>query len=134
MNVQRPNRKTYEESCELLQKLGYLEQGEIPPIPDHPPHWDDDESLGVGFFRTFIEEGDLENLTLPRTFFGRSAVGPISFKNADLSESSLCWNDFNEVDFTDADCPSPSRMRSMSMIAAKKSACSRWPSISRLRR
>ena len=103
MNGQNPSRKTYEESCELLQKLGYLERGDIPPLLDHPPQWDDEEPLGVGFFRTAVTLGDLANLTLPRTFFGKSAVGPISFKNTDLSESSLCWNDFNEVDFTDAD-------------------------------
>src|SRR5262249_14240677 len=35
--------------------------------------------------------------------FGRSEIGHISFKNTDLSESTLCWNDFIEVDFTDAD-------------------------------
>jgi BTB/POZ domain-containing protein KCTD9 len=105
MGEQHPNRKTYEESCELLQKLGYLEQGKIPPVPDRRPQYDDQEPLGVSFFRTAVTQGDLENLTLPRTFFGRSAVGPVSFKNTDLSESSLCWNDFNEVDFTDADLP-----------------------------
>jgi uncharacterized protein YjbI with pentapeptide repeats len=83
------------------------------PIPDHRPQIDDDP-LGVTFFRTFvgqdIEQGDdnvshndLENLTLPCTFFGRSYIQHVSFKNTDLSESTLCWNDFTEVNFTDAD-------------------------------
>ena len=73
-------------------------------IPDHQPQIDQDP-LGVTFFRTFVGVGedDLENLTLPRTFFGRSEIGPVSFKNTDLAESNLCWNDFNEVNFTDAD-------------------------------
>ena len=103
MNEQRPNRITYEESCKVLQGLGYLEQGVVPPVPDHPPQDDDEEPLGVNFFRTLVGEGDLENLTLPRTYFARSEVGPVSFANTDLSESALCWNDFNKVNFTDAD-------------------------------
>jgi uncharacterized protein YjbI with pentapeptide repeats len=77
----------------------------IPPIPDHRPQCDDELPLGVSFFRTSVGAGehDLENLTLPRTYFGKSEVGPVSFKNTDLSESTLCWNDFTEVNFTDAD-------------------------------
>jgi hypothetical protein len=113
---ERATRLSYEESCRLLQRLGYPDVGAggvIPPIPDHRPQIDDDP-IGVTFFRTFvgqdIDEGDddashrnLENLTLPRTFFGRSYIQHVSFKNTDLSESTLCWNDFSEVDFTDAD-------------------------------
>jgi uncharacterized protein YjbI with pentapeptide repeats len=45
--------------------------------------------------------GDSSNLTVPRTFFGRSEVSGASFRNTDLSESTLCWNDFVEVDFSD---------------------------------
>jgi uncharacterized protein YjbI with pentapeptide repeats len=98
-----PSRRSYEDSCELLQELGYLEKGYIPSIPDHQPQYDDEEPLGVCFFRTFVGEGELENLTLPRTYFARSEVGPVSFRNTELSESTLCWNDFHEVNFTDAD-------------------------------
>jgi hypothetical protein len=100
---ERQPRLTYEESCRILQSRQLLGGGDIPPIPDRRPQYDDEEPLGVNFFRTFVSEGDLENLTLRRTFVGRSKVGPISLKNTDLSESTLCWNDFNEVDFTDAD-------------------------------
>src|SRR3954465_14777751 len=117
MSSGRVTRRSYEESCRLLQRLGYPDAGAdglIPFIPDHRPQCDDEAPLGVSFFRTFvgqdIEEGDedvshrdLENLTLPRTFFGRSYIQHVSFKNTDLSESTLCWNDFNEVNFTDAD-------------------------------
>ncbi len=116
MSSSRATRLSYEESCRLLQRLGYPDagtEGMIPPIPDHRPQIDDDR-LGVTFFRTFvgqdIEQGDgdvshrnLENLTLPRTFFGRSYIQHVSFKNTDLSQSTLCWNDFAEVNFTDAD-------------------------------
>lgn len=116
MSSSRVTRLSYEESCRLLQRLGYPDagaEGVIPPIPDHRPQIDDDP-LGVTFFRTFvgqdIEQGDddvshrnLENLTLPRTYFGRSYIQHVSFKNTDLSESTLCWNDLAEVNFTDAD-------------------------------
>jgi len=78
-------------------------KGSIPPIPDHQPQYDDEEPLGVCFFRTFVGESDLENLTLSRTYFAKSQVGPVSFQNTDLSESTLCWNDFIEVNFTNAD-------------------------------
>ena len=98
-----PSRRSYRDSCGSLQELGYLEKGDIPPIPDHLPQYDDEEPLGVCFFRTFVCECELENLTLPRTYFARSEVGPVSFRNTDLSESNLCWNDFNDVNFTDAD-------------------------------
>lgn len=117
MSSGRATRRSYEESCRLLQRLGYPDAGAdgvIPPLPDHRPQCDDEGPLGVSFFRTFvgqdIEQGDedvshrdLENLTLPRAFFGKSYIQHVSFKNTDLSESTLCWNDFNEVNFTDAD-------------------------------
>jgi hypothetical protein len=123
MRSERSARLTYEESCRLLQRLGRLAEGAIPPQPDRRPQSDDELSHGLWFFRTWVgsgspyglqasspedEEGglgerDLENLTIPRTFFGRSEISYISFKNTDLSESTLCWNDFIDVDFTDAD-------------------------------
>ncbi len=94
-------RLSYEDSCRRLQPH-YLAPGYIPPIPDHVP-LGDTEPLGVTFFRTFVGEGsDLSNLTLPRTFFGRSEINDASFQNTDLEESNLCWNDFINVDFTDA--------------------------------
>jgi uncharacterized protein YjbI with pentapeptide repeats len=67
------------------------------------PQYDDPEPLGVNFFRTQLANDRLENLTLRRTFFGRSEFVDVSFKRTNLSESNLCWNDFIGVDFTDAD-------------------------------
>lgn len=96
-------RLSYEESCRLLQQHGYLDAGEIPPLPNHLPRFDDPEPLGVRFFRTLVsDEVPLDNLTLPRTFFGRSEINKASFRNTDLNESNLCWNDFINVDFTDS--------------------------------
>jgi hypothetical protein len=125
MSSERAARLSYEESCKFLQRHNHLGggvEGVIPPMPDHRPQFDDSTSIGVRFFRTWVGVGRpfglepsspedwedvaehaLENLTLPRTFVGRSEIGPISFKNTDLSESTLCWNDFIEVNFTDAD-------------------------------
>ena len=96
-----PNQRlSYEESCNRF-KPGYI--SETPPLPDRMPRFDDDE-MGLSFFRTFVGEGDdFSNLTIPRTFFGRSEVSDASFRNTDLSESCMCWSDFVDVDFTDAD-------------------------------
>jgi|tagenome__1003787_1003787.scaffolds.fasta_scaffold19620795_2 uncharacterized protein YjbI with pentapeptide repeats len=95
------SRLNYEESCRFLQQHGYLEAGELPPIPAHLPQYDDPEPLGVSFFRTLIsDEVPLNNLTLARTFFGRSELDKACFRNTDLTESNLCWNDFLSVDFT----------------------------------
>ncbi len=120
MSSERAARLSYEESCKFLQRHHYLDEGAIPPMPDRRP--DIYGGDGVRFFRTWVgvgrpyglapsrPEDDVEvaehalaNLTLPRTFFGRSEISDISFNNTDLSESTLCWNDFIEVDFTDAD-------------------------------
>jgi hypothetical protein len=49
-------RLSYEDSCRRLQQ-NYIDAGSIPPIPDHRPQPDDEEPLGVSFFRTFVGEG-----------------------------------------------------------------------------
>lgn len=95
-------RLSYEESCLRLQE-NYLDAGDIPPIPDHLPQSDDEAPLGVSFFRTFVGEGDdFSNLNLPRTFFGQCEISDALFQNTDFTESNLCWNDFTDVDFTEA--------------------------------
>jgi len=99
----RPIRRTYEESCCELRRLGWLKTGSIPPFPARRPRYDDPEPLGVQFFRTRVSDDQFENLTLPRTYFGRSEIRDMSFRDTDLSESTLCWNDFICVDFTDCD-------------------------------
>jgi len=122
MSEKHPARLSYEKSCKQLQKMGAIDEGAIPSLPDRSPQYDDgDISSGFRLFRTWlgsgepfgleippdyenkIQESDCENLTLPRTFFGRCEISRISFKNTDLSESTFCWNDFIEVNFTDAD-------------------------------
>lgn len=95
-------RLTYEESCRLLLQMGWLEGTDVPPMPTRMPAYNDPEPLGVSFFRTGVWDDEWPTLTLPRTFIGRSEVSHISFRNTDFSESCFCWNDFIDVDLTDA--------------------------------
>lgn len=94
-------RLSYEESCRALQTQQLLESGEIPAMPATMPRHDD-EALSISFFRQMLAEVKFENMTLPRTFFGRSEIRECSFRNSDLSESRANWNDFIDVDFTNA--------------------------------
>jgi len=98
----KKNRMDYESSCGYLQSIGHLRAGEIPQRPKSKPRYDDEE-LGFSFFREFYTGKDFSNLTLSRTFFGKSELENCSFLNTDLSESVLCWNDFINVDFSYAD-------------------------------
>jgi uncharacterized protein YjbI with pentapeptide repeats len=73
-------------------------------MPERLPQYDDSEPLGFSVFRVRLDDAlDLSDLTLPRTFFGRSEINRVLFRNTDLHESNLCWNDFNGTDFTRAD-------------------------------
>ncbi len=95
-------RLSYEESYRFLQREGWEGAGEVPPLPERPPNYFD-EVLGLSFFRTYVEDGKMENLTIPRTYFSRSEVRRTSFAGTDLTESVANWNDFEEVDFSRAD-------------------------------
>lgn len=97
--VQAAERLSYEASCRRLLQLGLLDGPNVPPMPDHLPHYDDAVS-GVSFFRQDLEKTDLSDLSLPRTFFGRSETREVSFRNTDLSQSNLCWNTFIRTDFS----------------------------------
>ena len=102
------NRKTYQESLDRLRQ-GYASFV--------------DETQGVEFFRTFVGNGDdLSGLTLPKTFFGRSEINDCSFVGTNLSESTMCWNDFVAVDFSDADLTN-SDLRASSYTDVKFVAC-----------
>lgn len=94
-------RKSYEESCRQLIKMELLD--ELPQMPDRMPRYDDEEPLGVQFFRTGLEDADLSCLSLPRTYVGRSEFSGTKFNGSDLRECNFCWNDFIDVDFSDAD-------------------------------
>jgi uncharacterized protein YjbI with pentapeptide repeats len=67
------------------------------------PSYDDKEPLGFSYFRSGLEDADRSHLTMPRTFFGRSWLVRVNFADTDLSESRMCWNDFDDCDFAGAD-------------------------------
>lgn len=98
-------RRSVEESWQWLEQNGY----EAPRLPDGGPFIPqqmpstDDEELALRFFRTLLEDEALADLTIPRTYVGRSGFTRVSFHNTDLHESRMCWNDFIQCDFTDAD-------------------------------
>ena len=96
------DRASYTESCRVLRSLDLLERDELPPLPVRQPRHDDDQ-LGVSFFRTRLADVALDGLTLPRTFFARSEIRSVSFRDCDLSESTVNWNHFIDVDFSAAD-------------------------------
>lgn len=73
-----------------------------PFVPDAMPNQGDEE-LGFSYFRYRLEGADNGNLTLPRTFFGRSEFVRVSFANTDLAGSRMCWNTFEACDFAGAD-------------------------------
>lgn len=45
---------------------------------------------------------DFSGLTLTGSFVGHSQLNATSFRSADLTRSTFCWNDFIAVDFTNA--------------------------------
>lgn len=98
-------RRSTEETWRLLEgdglKMPRNSDGS-PLIPVRMPSYDDNEPLGFSYFRTKLVAADLANLSLPRMFFGRSLLEAVTFHNTDLSESRMCWNDFESCDFSHA--------------------------------
>jgi uncharacterized protein YjbI with pentapeptide repeats len=98
-------RRSVEESWRHLESQGETmprDPSGRPFVPTAMPNYDDEE-LGFSIFRSGAEDADLRNLSLPRTYFGRSLLQQVSFSNTDLSESRMCWNDFESCDFSGAD-------------------------------
>ena len=54
-------------------------------------------------FKEGHQEADFSYRTLPRTFIGRSLLERVSFRDTDLHGSHLCWNDFNNCDFSQSE-------------------------------
>lgn len=97
-------RISWDQSVQKLIDEGVLWGDEARPVlPERIPRFDDEGPLGVTFFKTRVNDVHLTNLTLPRTFFGRSGIDRTNFENSDLSESTLCWNDFTDVSFRKTD-------------------------------
>jgi hypothetical protein len=98
-----PPRLGYEESIRALQRRGVLRLGSaVPPLPPRRPDREEPAGWGLEFERCSVKDAVLDDLSLPRTYFCRAGVEQVSFRNTDLSESTLCWCDFTDVDFTEA--------------------------------
>jgi BTB/POZ domain-containing protein KCTD9 len=99
-------RRTLEQSWAFLEAMG----ANMPRLPDGSPHvstrmpsYDDASPTNITFFRTGWQDTDLSDLTLSRTYFARSKFERVSFMNTILFESRMCWNDFIDCDFSNAD-------------------------------
>jgi hypothetical protein len=101
-----PHRRGLEETWRWLEEHGEEAprdpQGR-PFVPPRMPSYDDQAPLGLTYYKTQLVATDRSNLTLPRTYFGRSLLERVDFRNTDLSESRMCWNDFVGCDFSGAD-------------------------------
>jgi hypothetical protein len=98
-------RRSLKATWQYLRDQGYeMPENEAgqPLILDHMPNYDDEE-LGLQFFEEGLEEAEFAHLTMQRTFFGHSKIERVSFRDTDLHESRLCWNDWLECDFKEAD-------------------------------
>jgi uncharacterized protein YjbI with pentapeptide repeats len=98
-------RRTLEETWTLLEGDGWLmprDTSGVPFVPAAMPRQVDEEPLGFSFLRTRLVDADLSHLTLPRTFCSRSLFERVDFRNTDIVESRLCWNDFVHCDFSGA--------------------------------
>ncbi|TRX57680.1 pentapeptide repeat-containing protein [Fulvivirga sp. M361] len=96
-------KKSFNETVKVLKELGVISKSEHPEKPDTMPQYDDENPTGISIFRTGLENKDMSNLDMQRTFFLRSEIKDCSFKYTYLSGSNLCWNDFIKVDFSGAD-------------------------------
>ena len=99
-------RKSLEETWRYLESEGEAvprHPDGRPVVPERMPSIDDEAPLGFSYYKYRLEDADNSNLTLNRTFFGRSWFLRVRFINTDLSESRMCWNDFEDCEFSGAD-------------------------------
>ena len=85
-------------SFEYLRSLGWEVPDAQDALPTGIPSFDDD-ILGLSFFRTNVSNEEFDCLTIPRTFFGRSEIKAVTFDYSDLSESRMCWNEWQYCHF-----------------------------------
>jgi uncharacterized protein (TIGR02996 family) len=98
-------RKSLEETWRHLEAQGEEMPRDAdgrPFVPPQMPSYDDEAPLGLGYFKSGLEDADRSGLTMPRTFFGRSGFCRMRFMDSDLSDSRMCWNDFDDCDFSGA--------------------------------
>ena len=80
-----------------LCDLGLLDPNELSSPPERMPRHGDEGPLGFSVFRQRLDDNlDLSDLSLPRTFFGRSDVNRVCFRNTDLHELNLKNDSFED--------------------------------------
>lgn len=94
-------RLTAEHSFKHIRDSGWDAPDEASALPAKMPSVSDTE-LGLRFFRTCVSNEQFDDLTIPRTFYGRSEIKSVTFECSDLSESRMCWNDWEHCDFRGA--------------------------------
>jgi uncharacterized protein YjbI with pentapeptide repeats len=85
-------RRSYEASFSAIVDLAGADGRPVPQVTQRPRH--DDDDYGPSLFRTQVSECNLERLTLPGLFVGRSLLTKVSFSGSLLRMSTLCWCDF----------------------------------------
>ncbi len=78
-------RRTIQDTWALLDADGLRMPRDAtgaPFIPAGMPNHDNEEPLGLSYFRSGLIDADLHALTLPRTFFGRSSFERVNFRNS----------------------------------------------------
>jgi uncharacterized protein YjbI with pentapeptide repeats len=100
----KEKRRSFAESWKYLRRKKWLDAKGPPLLIDHHAGYErEGDPVDIAFFRSGWEDADFSNLTMPRRYINRSTLERVSFRNTDLNQSFMCWNDFIECDFTDAD-------------------------------
>jgi len=107
LDKKRPPKKTlgprvpYQASFQRARDRAGLEGDPKPKVRALPRYHE--ETLGPSWFRTAVGNHDLQNLTLPGLYIGRSDVREVSFAGSDLHLSAFNWSDFEDCDFSRCD-------------------------------
>lgn len=93
-------RSSYQESVDILRDRAGSEGDPLAALDRRPQY--DDEEMGPSIFRTSVEHVELDHLTLPCLFVGRSRFLNVTFASTDLHLSTINWTDVVDCDFSDA--------------------------------
>lgn len=100
--LNKNKQKTFKQTVSQLESLGLIPEDQNVSFPETMPQFDDENPIGISFFRTTLADQDLSSLNMMRTFFSKSKINNCDFLNSNLSESNLCWNNFKDVNFEGA--------------------------------
>lgn len=93
--------RSYEESFKILAERIDITGDPMPGVKRVPRA--DDDKLGPSLFRMLVEDVELDGLSIPGLYVGRSELTRVSFRGSDLHLSAINWSDVIECDFREAD-------------------------------